>query len=158
MKTLLLPLAVCCAALLPFAQVNAANPADVKLYGGFPKGMTFTFKVMNVTSAKADIIRGTIKASVPNGIPKFKKGQNVTFTIGTKGALTGPGFSISFDRLLSATPNARSAGLNIYVGRNTFNEQAFVYKNSKEMPKSVFLRFRKQSGDMSTSEVTYTLK
>ncbi len=138
MKTLLLPLSVCATALLPLTQAQAADPAGAKRYGDFLPGKTFSFKVTNVTSAKATATGGTVKAPVPSGIPKFTKGQKVTFTIGAKGELKGPGFSTSF--------STGSITSNSYVDKQsggTVPDQAIVFKNYKKQPEGVNLTFNK---------------
>lgn len=156
MKKLLLPLTACFATLLPLAPLQAASPADVKLYGGFAPGKEFTFKVTNVTCAKGTLTGGTVKASVPSGIPKFRKGQNVTFKIGSKGQLTGPGFSTSY---LSG-----GAVSNAYADAQsgmTLPDTAIVFKSSKTKPNGVNLTFLKVTGSgLSTATylVNYTLE
>ncbi len=156
MKKLLLQSIVCATALLPFTQAQAADPAGAKRYGDFLPGKTFSFKVTNVTSAKAGVTGGTVKAPVPSGIPKFTKGQKVTFTIGAKGELKGPGFSTSF--------STGSITSNAYVDKQsgtTLPDQAIVFKNYKKQPEGVNLTFNKVNiSGFSTSVhlVNYTLE
>ena len=153
MKKLLLQLIVCATALLPFTQAQAAG---AKRYGDFLPGKTFSLKVTNVTSAKASVTGGTVKSPIPSGIPKFKKGQKVTFTIGAKGELKGPGFSTTF--------STGSITSNSYVDKqsgNTLPDQAIVFKNFKKQPEGVNLTFNKVniSGFSSTVHlVNYTFE
>jgi hypothetical protein len=96
MKTLLLKMIVCGAALLPFTQVQAAGPAS-KSFGGFAPGKTFSFKVKTRIS-KALVGFGT-KAktvAVPGDVPDYKLGQKITFTIGAKGQLTAKDLSLPY--------------------------------------------------------------
>ncbi len=95
MKTLLLQSVVFCGSLLA-SQIHAASPASVPI-GEFAPVKKFTLKVKSVTSTQGPIgVFPTRTAPVPAGLPDFHKGQSVTFTIGPKGQLTGPAFSINF--------------------------------------------------------------
>lgn len=85
MRTLLLHAFACCAAILPVTQAHATEPT-AKKYGDFSPGDTFTLKVSSVTEL----------GKRPSTFPVFKKGQSVKFTIGPKGQLIGPKFSINF--------------------------------------------------------------
>lgn len=80
----------------PFTDaVAAGRPAASN---GFAPGTTFNFKVVYVYSSAgpaADPV-AQVPAPIPSGIPKFKLGNTVKFTIGSKGQLTGPGFSLKF--------------------------------------------------------------
>lgn len=96
MRTLIIKTIACFAALLPFTQVQAADPAGRNYYNLTP-GTKFTLKVTSVISTVAGLDGKARKAAVPTGIPKFKKGERVRFTIGSKGELKGPDFSTKFE-------------------------------------------------------------
>ncbi|MEO5913964.1 MAG: hypothetical protein ABIS50_07000 [Luteolibacter sp.] len=133
MKTLITAIVACCAALLPVTQAQAAEPA-AKKYGDFKPGDTFTMKVATVAPI----------GTRPKGFPVFTKGQNVKFTIGTKGELKGPGFSINFK------PEGSSGGENYYDNApphpTTLVHQAVVEtKGSPPKPYYINLALRNSS-------------
>jgi hypothetical protein len=90
MKNLLLKTIAICAILLPVNQAGAKN------YGGFKPGETFTLKLDYRTSVKAVGTLVTDKQPIPAGIPNFKVGSKVEFTIGKNGQLTAKGLSMPF--------------------------------------------------------------
>ena len=65
---------------------------------GFAPDTTFKFKVVYMYSSVAPAADpvAQVQAPVPSGIPNFKLENTVKFTIGSKGQLTGPGFSMKF--------------------------------------------------------------
>jgi hypothetical protein len=91
MKKLLLQAFVGCAALLPFSQLQAAVP------GGYPSGYKFTLKVKSKITSKTVGTKVTKNVPVPAGIANYKVGQKVTFTIGSKGEIKTPAFSVPFN-------------------------------------------------------------
>ena len=134
MKSLLLHAIACCAALLPIAQAQAVEPA-AKKYGDFKPGDTFTMTVSNATEI----------GQRPSGFPQFKKGQKVKFTIGAKGQLTAPGFSINFE------PDGTSKNENYYdnatASTTTLVHQAVVRtKGTPPKPYFINLALRKVVG------------
>ncbi len=96
MKTLLAFIVVACGAIAPVMAAPASKGPQFKTYGGFAPGKKFTFTITEMESNKSDLGGKPKKCPVPKGIPKFAKGDKVKFTIGKKGELTGPGFSIKF--------------------------------------------------------------
>jgi len=110
MKTLLIKAIVCCAALVPFTQVKAAE-APARNYYNLPPGTKFTLTTKNVVSTKAGLDGRAKQCPVPTGVPKFTKGKKVTFTIGSKGELKGPNntFSTAF--------KSASADTTVYVDK-----------------------------------------
>ena len=134
MKTLLLSVIACCAVVLPVTQAHAADPA-AKKYGDFKPGDTFTMKVATVTEI----------GKRPSTFPVFKKGQSVKFTIGSKGQLTGPKFTINFE------PEGSSKNENYYdnvtPSTHTLVHQAVVRtKGVPAKPYFINLALRKQEG------------
>lgn len=145
MKALLTAIVVASAAILPATSIQAAPAgktiefAAKKKFGDFTSGQKFTFTVDEVVSSKATLGGVNKKTPVPGGIPKFKKGQKVKFTIGSKGELKGPGFTIKFEA---------DGGLsNVYVNKpkkgSTQADTATVYKNANNKPAGVALSFFK---------------
>lgn len=152
----ILPAIICCAALLPFAQVQAGGPAG-KTYGGFAPGKTFTLTVKQKTSAKTSGTTVITNAPVPDGIPNYKKGQTVKFTIGTKGQLTTKAFSMKFE---SGSPTA-NAYFTAPTGISTIPNVGTVYKNSNKKPVGVsltFVKIRLSGFTPITNNVHYTLE
>ncbi|MEO5914192.1 MAG: hypothetical protein ABIS50_08165 [Luteolibacter sp.] len=123
----------------PFA--DAAAPSQPAPLGGFPPGTTFSFKVVYTYSTKgpaADPV-AQVPAPVPLGIPKFKKGDTVKFTIGNKGQLTGPGFSMKY-----VTDEEFSYAYSANNPLSPANPKtAHVDKNKKNKPTAVGLNFFK---------------
>ncbi|MEO7097927.1 MAG: hypothetical protein ABI162_01100 [Luteolibacter sp.] len=150
MKKLLFQAIVCCATLLPLAQANA------KTYGGWLPGKTFTFTVTERVTAKTVGAKVTKNVAVPAGIPNFKKGAKVKFTIGAKGQLTATGMSLPFKEdattanVYATLPTAANPRAN--VGQ--------VYKNGKK-PTGVSLSFIKVTLSNfipTTTTVVYVLE
>ena len=90
MKKLLLQVIAACSLLLTVSQVEA------KTFGGFKKNDKFSLKLDYFTSLKEVGTVFTDKQPIPAGVPKFKPGSKVEFTIGKKGQLTAKGMSIPF--------------------------------------------------------------
>lgn len=146
MKSLLTALAIGCISILPVAQVNAAPAAETattfapKTYGGFKPGKKFSFKVTKVISTKMSLGGKPQKTTPPKGIPKFKKGQKVKFTIGKKGELKGPGFSLTY----KGDGGSANAYANAPKKGATQGDVGEVFKiNSNNKPTGVALTFFK---------------
>lgn len=148
--------------MLPVTQAQAAPAGKSiefagKRYGDFAPGKKFTFTVREVICAKATLTGGSRKAPVPQGVPKFRKGQKVKFAIGSKGELKGPGFAIKFE--------ADGVTSNVYVNRPKKGSKiqadtASVFKDSANKPTAVALTFFKTKGSGFGTEiysVYYTL-
>lgn len=138
MKTLLLPLLAGCAALLPVNSSQAAGPVG-KTYGGFSPGKTFTLTVTERSSVRTKGDDADKDVPVPAGWPDFQEGQKVKFTIGSKGQLTGPGFSITF--------RDEEGRVNTYSNNPSLSgpegEAATVVKNRNDKPRRATLTFYK---------------
>ena len=148
MKKLLLQLIVCATALLPFTQAQAADPAGRNYYN-LPPGTKFSLKVSSVVSTVAGLTGRPKITAVPTGIPKFKEGQLVKFTIGSRGELIGPGFSTSF--------RSATADTTIYTDKLVgikLPDTAAV-KTSATTKKAVYtqLAFHKVSGSAYSTKV-----
>jgi hypothetical protein len=157
MKTLMINTIACCALLLPVSQVQAAGAG--KTFGGFKPKQTFAFKVSSVASVRT-VGAKVSKVPVPAGIPNFKLKQTVRFTIGAKGQLTGPGFSIPF-----YSKNSSAAGngyTNVTPGNNESPIVGLVLKNQGSAnagtPASasiIFSKYSVQGTKVTTNAVTY---
>lgn len=152
MKHILLKLLACSAALLPIAQAQTtAVPA--KTYGGFAPGAKFTLKVNKVTSTRLKNFVSA-KCPFPSGIPKFKKGAKVVFTVGRNGEWTCAGMNLRFVK--DEGPS------NSYVKRNSKNfndDEANVFKDTanKAVAADIFL-YKEIHGSLGTIPVVYTVK
>jgi hypothetical protein len=132
-KPLSLVLLLGCALLIPVvgvrAQAGEIPSASTPSYkGGLLPGTTFTLKIKDVMAVKIDSKGNKQKTSIPKGIPRFKKGQKVKFTIGLNEELQGPGFSFPLvksyrDRGVSANDYEVKSGRPIPNG-------ATIYKSS----------------------------
>lgn len=144
MKTLLLKMIVCGAALLPLSQVQAAG------FGGFASGYKFKLTLDEKPIATVISIKGGgVLKSVPDGFPKFQKGDRVSFKIGTRGELIVANFSIPY-RSGSKYSNVYSAK-DLTVVANF--SQAVVNKTSGK-PSFMNLVLRKKSGSGLSTKVT----
>lgn len=148
MKSLFTSLIIATGALLPITQVQAAPASKdisfaAKTFGDFAPGKKFSLKVVEVISSKATVTGVVKKSAVPAGIPKFKKGQTVKFTIGSKGELKGPGFAIKF--------KAGSSTSNAYLnqpkkGSVVQGDIGLVFKSPAPQPSGAALTFFKTAG------------
>ena len=108
MKKLLLRAFALIAAVLPLSGAEAA-PKPPKIFGDFEVGKTFTFTVGTVVSSATQGTTVINNAPIPEKVPAFTVGQEVTITIGKKGELIGPGFKIAFQ--------SGGLGANVYVNK-----------------------------------------
>ncbi|MES2440727.1 MAG: hypothetical protein V4584_16795 [Verrucomicrobiota bacterium] len=152
MKKFILQSIACCAALLPFTQVQAAGVPGKNYYNLAP-GTKYSLKVTDVVSTVTGLDGQAKQVAVPAGIPKFKKGQTVKFTIGKKGELKGPGFSTKF---LSADPTT-SAYADKQVGTKLPDNAAV--KTSLTTKKAVYtqLAFHKITGSGFSTKVHFVV-
>ena len=149
MKTLITSLIIAGGALLPATQIQAAPASkDVsfaakKTFGDFAVGKKFTLTVTEAIATKATLTGVAKKSAVPAGVPKFKKGQKVAFTIGSKGELKGAGLSIAFlkgSSIANAYVNKPKKGSTVKA------DAATVYKDSLKQPGGAALSFFKTTG------------
>lgn len=150
MKKLFLQMLITVSSLFPLTQIQAAT------FGGFAPGKTFTFTVKTHTSQRIKGSTVTQNVAIPTGIPKFANGQKIKFTIGAKGQLTGPGFSIPF-KTGTATENDYAKPLS---GTLATPDTSLIYKSAPGTPMGVLLFFYKQqlSGAVPViNAVEYTL-
>ena len=142
---------IAAALLLPILSTTAS----AKKYGGFKTGYTFTLRVKKVSSVEATGIPGsgtTKKVEIPDGLPKFRKGQKVRFKIGRRGKLVFKGAKIPF---------REDAGYsNLYRRAEPMSVAATddgqVIKTKKNKAEAVFLNFTRLSGGPGKT-VTYSL-
>ena len=157
-RKILTPAAILCGAVLPLSTLHAA-PAG-KLFGGFKSSQKFTLTVQEVTSSQSVGSKVKSTAPVPEGIPKFRKGQKVTVKIGKKGEWTGPGFSIPLLNSTSAVNSYSKQPTSKTVSPNV----ATVAKDSKGKPVAttmVFYRYRITdftADSLTINRVGYILK
>lgn len=137
MKKLFLPILLGCSALLPVSQLQAAETT----FGDFTPGQTFTLTVTERFTSRTKGFKVTKNVAVPNGIPDFKIGDKVKFTIGNKGQLKGPDFKITY--------RSDRGRYNLYANRPTLETTqgsvATVYKNSANKPTRTAVTFDRLS-------------
>lgn len=155
MKKLLLHAFALLTALLPLHVAEAA-PKPPPVFGGWSPGKTFTFTVDTKLSSANQMGQILPSVPVPKGIPDLAVGQQVTFTIGKKGELIGPGFKIAFQ--------ADGGTSNAYINKPKKGSPpvaAIVFKNpTTGEPLNVALNFYsfKMTNRIPTiNSVTYTL-
>jgi hypothetical protein len=154
MKQLLLQTIACCAVLLPFSQ------AEAKTYGGFKPGDKFTFTVNYRLSNKT--VNGVTKKNVPvpDGMPDFKRGKEVTFTIGPNGQLTAKGMSLPFKKLDTSTGRKRVIFEAPPKKNYPFGDNATVDLKPNGKPVGLSIAYTKitKSGGVTTDQrVFYSL-
>ena len=126
-----------CTLLLPLTSLKAATP------GGLKPGTSFKLTVTTRSSIKIAQFKTDANAKIPSGVPSFKKGQQVKFTIGSKGQLKADTMSI---------PIIRSDSLsNIYLFKHKSNSALFtsggqLVKRKKTIPETLVLSFVITSG------------
>lgn len=127
MKKLLLRAFALIAAVLPLTVAQAATPKPPAVFGDFAVGKTFTFTVTTAETATTTGFGGTavVSPTAPAGVPNLVVGQQVTFVIGKKGELTGPGIKVGFLE--------GAVGANAYINKPKKGAQptvAGVHKNT----------------------------
>jgi hypothetical protein len=164
MKTLVL-LGLAMAAML--SSSNAVEekkkpkpPATPVLFGGWAAGKTFTYTVTGATAAAKGMTGDPYPVAVPKGIPSYKVGEQVKFTIGKKGELLAPkGLKISFQ----ADGITSNQYVNIPTAKAPTPHFAFVLKNpsTNEPTGGVQLTFyqikRGKGFSITTTTVSYSL-
>jgi hypothetical protein len=98
-----------------------------------------------------------IKAPIPKSIPKYGKGDVISFEIVSNGTLKTSKFSIPF------TSDAGTSNVynRVILGGSPKTDTAIIYKSSANKATSGSLTFLRYSGsgfDRTTNSVTYTLK
>lgn len=152
MKTTPLVRFAICMALFT-SSAHAAGPVG-KRFGGFAPKQTFSFKVENRQSfeSKGSVTVQTFR--IPATIPQFKVGQTVKFTIGTKGQLQGPGFSLP----LELDNRAYNQYLTTPRPKNPTPDTALLTKGSAGKVRQIALYFYDEKVKGPNHSVTYLLK
>jgi len=159
MKKLLLRAFALIAAVLPLSVAQAATPKPPAIFGDFAPGKTFTFTVTTAQTATTTGFGGSpvLSPTAPAGVPNLTVGQQVTFTIGKKGELIGPGFKIGF---LSG-----AVGANAYINKPKKGAQptvSSVHKNTTtNEPTAVdmtFFTFKLSKRVPTVTMTTYVLQ
>lgn len=164
MKKLILQTIVCCAALLPIAQLQAA-PQGKEIAGslnakkkiGFPVGTKFTMTVTVASSSKTKGTKVIAETPVPKGLPDFDETDKVKFKIGSKGEIKFSGFSVPFKEdggsafVYATIPTKAKPRANVVT----------IYKDSANAPTGAFIVYVKVAGtgfNLSTNVVSYTME
>lgn len=152
-----------CALLNPLHAVEEKKkkPAGPPvLYGGWAAGKTFTYTVTGVTAAAQGMTGDPYPVAVPKGIPSYKVGEQVKFTIGKKGELLAPkGLKIAFQ----ADGITSNQYVNLPTAKAPTPHFGFVLKNpsTNEPTGGVALTFfqvkRGKGFQVTTTTVQYTL-
>ncbi|MES2658395.1 MAG: hypothetical protein V4689_07240 [Verrucomicrobiota bacterium] len=149
MKTLLLAAFTAVAGLLAIPAASAQDAAVL------PIGKTFTFTVKRVVSSKSDSNGFTPSGvPIPTGIPKYKPGDKIKFTINPKGELQWP------DRKL---PVYGDYPLYIAYGKlatfeKPYPDIAHIYVNANLRPTKAEIYFYKKKSSGAVHTVFYELK
>ena len=114
-------------------------------------------KVTEKITAKIIGTKVVKNVPVPAGVPNYKKGQKVKFTIGAKGQLIAPGLSIPFKED-GGTVNVYNKVVTTGAPKSDTGE---VFKTSTNKPINVALMFNRTTVSMTgatVTTVTYTLE
>lgn len=138
---------------LSTVSAQAAGPAGKK-FGGFAPKQTFSFKVEDRQAFEHKGYETVVTFLIPAAIPKFNVGQTVKFTIGKKGQLQGPGFSLPLER--------DNKGYNQYLTsstrKNPTPDTALLTKASSGKVQQVAIYFYNKKVKGQSHSVTYVLK
>lgn len=100
-------------------------------------GSSFNLPLVFVNCSASVFGQNPEPAVPPKGVPAFALGQTISFKIGKKGQLIGPGFKIPF--------HSESPGSNTYVGLPTRKvpnpPAAVVFKDRFGQPIGVGIQF-----------------
>ncbi|RYD56559.1 MAG: hypothetical protein EOP83_21325 [Verrucomicrobiaceae bacterium] len=155
MKKLLLRAFALIAAVLPLSVAQAA-PKPPAVFGEFAVGKTFTFTVVAKTVSATQGTNVVPNAVVPKGVPNLAVGQQVTFVIGKKGELIGPGFKADL------LPAGSSVTANIYAPKKSPMSVFTVNKNTtthEPINVSVYIIHAKYAKRvMTTTQISYTIQ
>jgi hypothetical protein len=150
MKNTLLTLTLI-GSLLPLSSLQA------RTYGGFEPFKRFKLTVTKVTSVKRTGLTLQTDAAIPAGIPSYRLGERVKFTIGRRGGLTARGLNLAFkngNRNVNNYLNPVTAGsLNI--------QAAGVSKTATGQPANMIINYQKVEGTGSSIaiyNVSYQLR
>lgn len=138
------------ASLFPFTAAQAAGPVG-KSYGNFEPETKFTLTVVKRVTTRTQGRDVDKNVSIPKELPHFREGRKIRFTIGKRGQLTGPGFSIDFKK--------GKAAANIYAeaSTKTFSRgAAATVVKAGDTPTGAVLTFYK-AGFYRWRPVTYTV-
>lgn len=153
MKTILLPVAIAVTSLFSLPSVEAQE----KSFGGFKPNYKFTLRVQNVVSIKSQgLVVQPVKAPIPKGLPKYKKGQKVKFKIGNKGELIAKGTNLPF----SADAGSANVYTTVTTGKNakTYTGTIAKSKNKATAATLAYLQYSGSPFSMKTYSLTYTLR
>lgn len=135
--------------------VVAAEPAKVHPATPFPSGTSFFMKVTKVVSSKAG--SGGFTPSgvrIPPGIPKYKVGDKIRFTIDDKGNLTWVDRKLplygDYDGFISYK--------KFPTDTKPYPDVANVYVNSLNKPKNAEIYFYKKKASGTVHTVLYEMK
>jgi len=135
------------------AAAHAAGPIG-KQFGGFTPKQTFSFKVEDRQSFESKCSVTVHTFLIPAAIPKFNVGQKVKFTIGAKGQLQGPGFSLP----LEMDNKDYNQYLTSPTRGNPLPDTALVTKASSGKVRQIALYFYDKKATGPSHSVTYLLK
>lgn len=134
-------------------SVATAGPVGRRL-GGFSPKQTFTLTVEDRQSYQTRGGKTVQVFRVPAGIPDFKVGQKVKFTIGQKGQLQGPGFSLLFERGY----RDYNQYLSQSTRRNPTPDSSILTKATSGKVRQVALYFYDEKSRSPSYSVTYLLR
>ena len=152
MRTLLTTLLVSLATFTVPAM--AAEPA-AEIKPLIKVGKTFSFKVKSKVSSKTDVSGFTPSGvPIPPGVPNYKIGKTITFTIVKGNKLKWPDRNLP----LYGDYDGFYAYSKLKTVENPYPDVANVYVNAKDKPTGVIIYFYKQTKAGATHTVEYQLE
>jgi hypothetical protein len=132
---------------------HAASPAG-KRFGGLAPEQTFTLRVEDRRCFQTK--GGTTVQSfrIPPAIPRLNVGQKVKFTVGNKGELKGPGFTLRLEQGYRDYNQYLSA----VTRKNPTEDTALLTKNGSSKVRQVALYFYHEKAPGPSYSVTYLLR
>jgi len=149
-QTLAFSIIIALACFFPITAAQAAGPVG-KTYGNFEPETQFTLTVVKRVTTRTRGRDVEKNVSIPKELPHFREDRKIRFTIGKRGQLTGPGFSIDFKK--------GKAAANIYAeaATKTFSRgAAATVVKVGDTPTGAVLTFYK-AGFYRWRPVTYTV-
>lgn len=141
------------AAILLTASAQAASPAG-KRFAGFAAKDTITLTIQDRQSYETQGSKTTQTFIVTGAVPKFNVGQTIKFTIGGKGQLKGPGFSLN----LGEGNTSYNQYLSAASSKKVNQDAAILTKNTSGGAQQIVLYFYDDNATGPSSSVTYLLK
>jgi hypothetical protein len=133
------------------------TPLEARPFGGFEPFKKFKLTVTKVTSVKRTGAAVIANSPIPAGIPNYRLGEKVRFTIGRRGELKALGLNIAFK---NGNPNVNNY-LNPVTPPNLDVQGSGIGKGVTGQPINMIINYQKVEGagsSITIYNVSYILK